>query len=74
MAGLVGGIVVGLALFVVGGWHPFLREMVWIFPATAIATVAFLFLGTKLFPDGSDERREVEDFFRQIDTPERSEA
>ena len=69
MTGLVGGIAVGLALFVAGGWHPFLREMVWIFPATAIATVAFLFLGTKLFPDGPDERREVEDFFRQIETP-----
>ena len=69
MAGLVGGIVVGLALFVVGGWHPFLREMVWIFPATAVATVVFLALGTAVFPDKPEERREVEDFFRQIETP-----
>ena len=70
MTGLVGGIAVGLALFIAGGWHPFLREMVWIFPATALATVAFLVLGTMLFPDRPDERKEVEDFFRQISTPQ----
>ena len=69
MTGLVGGIVVGLALFVVGGAYPFLREMVWIFPLTAVATVAFLALGTILFPDKPEERAEVEAFFRQITTP-----
>lgn len=69
MTGLVGGIAVGLAMFVVGGWHPHLREMVWIFPATALATVAFLAAGTALFPDSMDERREVDEFFRQINTP-----
>ena len=74
MTGLVGGIAVGLALFVAGGWHPFLREMVWIFPATAVATIAFLALGTVLFPDNAEERREVEAFFRQIETPDRTEA
>ena len=71
MTGLVGGIAVGLALFAVGGWHPFLREMVWIFPATAVATTVFLVLGTALFPDRPEERKEVEAFFRQITTPER---
>ena len=69
MTGLVGGIVVGLALFVVGGTYPFLREMVWIFPLTAVATIAFLVLGTILFPDKPEERAEVEAFFRQITTP-----
>ena len=69
MAGLVGGIVVGLALFVAGAWHPFLREMVWIFPLTAIATLACLVLGTRCFPDKPAEREEVESFFRQITTP-----
>ncbi len=72
MTGLVGGIIVGLALFVVGGWYPFLREMVWIFPATAFATIAFLVLGTVLFPDKPEERKVVEDFFRQITTPQSS--
>ena len=70
MTGLVGGIAVGLALFVAGGWHPFLREMVWIFPLTAISTIAFLAIGTALFPDSPEEREEVESFFRQITTPE----
>jgi len=66
MMGLVGGIAVGLAIFVAGGEHPFLREMVCIFPATAFATVAFLALGTVLFPDAPAERAEVDAFFRQI--------
>ena len=69
MTGLVGGIVVGLAIFVVGAWHPFLREMVWIFPLTAVATIAFLALGTISFSDRPEEREEVEAFFRQITTP-----
>ena len=69
MTGLVGGIVVGLAIFVAGAWHPFLREMVWIFPLTAFATIVFLALGTLLFPDRPEEREEVESFFRQITTP-----
>ena len=63
MAGLVGGIAVGLAIFVAGAWRPYLREMVWIFPATAVATIAFLAIGTFLFPDREDERREVDAFF-----------
>jgi len=64
--GLVGGIVVGLAIFVVGAWQPFLREMVWIFPMTAVATVAFLFLGTALRPDSPDERQAVDAFMDRI--------
>ena len=67
MMGLVGGITVGLVLFAVGGAHPFLREMIWIFPLTAAATILFLFLGTWLFPDRAAERESVDAFFRQID-------
>ena len=52
-----------------GGEHPFLREMVCIFPATALATVAFLALGTALFADKPEEREEVEAFFRRMDAP-----
>ena len=73
MVGLVGGIVTGLAIFVVGA-NPdflFLREMVWIFPATSVATVIFLFLGTWLFPDSAEERAGVEAFFRQITTEQK---
>ena len=68
LMGLVGGIAAGLALFVIGAKPELahLREMTWIFPATAVATVAFLALGTWLFPDSEDERAGVEDFFRQI--------
>ena len=66
MMGLVGGIAVGLAIFVAGGERPFLREMVCIFPATALATVGFLVLGTALFPDRPEERAEVESFFSRL--------
>ena len=69
MTALVGGIVIGLAIFVAGGWHPFLREMTWMFPLTALATVALLALGTRLFPDAPAERAEVDAFFRQISSP-----
>ena len=67
LVGLVGGIVVGLAIFIVGAKPEFsyLREMVWIFPATAAATLAFLAVGTWLFPDSADERKEIE---RWMDT------
>ena len=65
--GLVGGIAVGLALFAVGAAYPFLREMVWIFPMTAVATVAFLAFGTWLFPDTPEEREGVDGFFRQLE-------
>jgi hypothetical protein len=36
---------------------------------TAVATIAFLALGTVFFPDKPEERAEVEAFFRQITTP-----
>ena len=69
MMGLVGGIAVGLAIFVAGGGRPFLREMVFIFPATALATAGFLALCTVLFPDKPAERAEVDAFFRQVSSP-----
>ena len=34
--------------------------MIWIFPATALATIVFLFIGTAVFPDSADERKEIE--------------
>ena len=63
-------IVVGVAVFVVGGWYPFLREMVWITPITASVPLLLLVAGTGLFPDKPEEREEVEAFFRQITTPQ----
>jgi len=68
LMGLVGGIAVGLAIFIVGAKPElaYLREMIWIFPMTAAATMVFLVLGTVFFPDKSEEREAVESFFRQI--------
>jgi len=66
LCGLVGGIAVGLAVFVAGAWHPFLREMVWIFPITSVATVAFLALGTAIAPDGPSERKQVDAFMERL--------
>jgi Na+/proline symporter len=70
MTGLIGGIAVGLALFCFGGSYPFLREMIWIFPSTAVATIVFMLLGTALFPDKSDEREIVDKFFERVKTPQ----
>ena len=67
MAGLVGGIAVGLVLFCVGAAYPFLREMVWIFPSTAAATVLCLVLGTWLLPDAPASRARVDAFFRRLE-------
>ena len=67
MAGLVGGIAFGLALFSVGARWPFLREMIWAFPLTAAATVVFLALGTLVFRDGPAERAAVEAFFSRLE-------
>jgi Na+/proline symporter len=66
LVGLIGGIAVGLAVFVAGAWHPFLREMVWIFPATSLATVLFLALGTVCRPDDAAARGRVAAFFAKI--------
>ena len=70
MVALVGGIAVGLVLFVVGGRYPFLREMTWMLPLTGVVTIVLLFLGTKLFPDSDAERAQVEAFHRRVTTPE----
>ena len=69
MVALVGGIAVGLCVFVVGGAkeYAYLREMVWVFPITAAATVALLAVGSKIFPDKAEERAEVDGFFDKIE-------
>ena len=68
MCGLVGGIAAGLAFFSIGSCHPFIREMVWIFPLTSVSTVIFLVVGTFVFPDRMDERAEVDEFFKRLAT------
>lgn len=72
MVGLLGGIVVGLVIFCVGARPElaYLREMIWIFPTTGIATVLFLVLGTVLFPDGLVERQAVGMFMDRIESCE----
>ena len=72
LCGLVGGIVVGLAIFAAGALPSLahLREMVWIFPATSAATVLFLALGTRLFRDTPTERAQVEAFMARCSTPQ----
>ena len=68
MAALVGGIATGLAVFASGAAPSlaYLREMVWIFPITAVATVAFLAVGTAIFPDSALDRAEVDAFFDRL--------
>ena len=75
MVGLVGGMCVGVTLFLASYAHSelaFLREFEWCFPITAVATVAFLALGTWLFPDKPEERAEVDAFFKQLSSEAQS--
>ena len=68
LMGLVGGIAVGLAIFIAGAKPElaYLREMIWIFPATALATVLFLVIGTVVFRDSPAERAEVDSFMDRL--------
>ena len=66
MVALVGGMAVGVALFLMGAAYPFLREFEWIFSLTGVATLVFIALGTALFPDKPEERAEVDAFFKQL--------
>ena len=68
LIGLVGGIAVGLVIFCVGAKPElaYLREMIWIFPATAVATILFLVIGSCLFPDAASERESVESFMDKL--------
>jgi len=72
LMGLVGGIAVGLVVFVLGAEPElaYLREMIWIFPTTAVATILFLFIGTLVWPDDAKGRAEVDEFFRKIEKAE----
>lgn len=60
------GIVSGVILFVVGGTYPFFREMVWMFPLTAVITIVMLAVCTCLFPDAPEEQAEIEAFHERI--------
>lgn len=68
LCGLVGGILVGLVLFAIGANPAYaaIREMIWIFPATSLATFIFLILGTRLFPDSPADRAQVDAFMDRI--------
>ncbi len=68
MLALVGGIATGLVLFALGAKAEFahLRQMVWIFPATSLATFAFFFVGSALFKDTPEERAQVNAFMDRI--------
>ena len=75
MVGLVGGMCVGVVLFLASYAHPdlgTLREFEWCFPITGAATIAFLALGTWLFPDKPEERAEVDAFFKQLSSESQS--
>lgn len=69
LCGLVGGIAVGLAVFVLGS-RPglaYLREMVWIFPMTSVATVLSLFIGSRFLPDSPSDSATVSAFMDRLD-------
>ena len=67
--GLFVGMAASLTAFVIGGWHPGLREMTVMTPISFAATVVGLCVGTFVYPDTPEDRKTVEDFFRKAETP-----
>lgn len=69
MYGLVGGIIVGLLVFAIGSKaeYAFLREMIYIFPITAVSTFGFLILGTLFSPDQESDRKSVGQFMDRLE-------
>ncbi len=68
ICGLVGGIAFGLAVFSIGAAPSlsYLREMVWCFPLTSVATLVCLFGGSMIFPDDQKNRAKVESFMDRV--------
>jgi len=69
VVGLLGGIAVGLTMFVMGSRWPELRAMGPIFLTTSAATLAGLFAGTRRFPDDAAHDATLTQFFEKVGTP-----
>lgn len=67
--GLLGGVIVGVVVFVAGSRWPGLREMGTIFLFTSSATVAGLLGGTWLFPDDRVHDATLTAFFEKVGKP-----
>ena len=66
MFAMVSGMAFGLILFAFGGKWPCIREITYMFPATATVTVICLYVGTRIFGDSPAEREEVDRFFSRL--------
>ncbi|MDD4102568.1 MAG: hypothetical protein PHU80_08055 [Kiritimatiellae bacterium] len=69
VAGLGGGIAVGIATFVAGAYRPDLRETSVIFTITCLATLLGLLLGSLFFRDDTEHDEALTHFFEKINTP-----
>ena len=69
VAGLLGGIGVGIMVFIAGAYWPELRETGVILTLTCVATFAGLLLGTWLLPDDRIHDRTLTEFFEQVNAP-----
>jgi SSS family transporter len=69
VAGLLGGIAVGLAVFVAGAYWPDLRATGTILTSTCTATFVGLALGTWMLPDDLKHDDTLTRFFEKVNTP-----
>jgi len=69
MAGLWGGVIVGLVTFIAGARWPVLRVTSVIFFITCFATLAGLFLGSLLLKDDPAHMESLNSFFEKVNTP-----
>ena len=74
-AGLFVGIIAGLAVFVLGAWHPYLRRAEFLTFFTSGVTLLAMLIGSLLCPDSGPRREQVLAFFARFrETPSQTAA
>ncbi len=69
LIGLVGGTVIGLAIFIAGSAKPILRMTEVLFTITSLATLGAMLVGSLLYKDDPEHDASLTEFFEKVNTP-----
>ena len=72
LVALVSGITVGIVVFVIAQIKTdlaYLTEIQWMTTITFLVTVIGAVIGSRIFKDSADEKAQITEFFRKLDTP-----
>lgn len=67
--GLIGGTIVGLAIFIAGSRWPNLRMTEVLFTITSLATLGAMLVGSLLYKDDPEHDASLTEFFERVNTP-----